>query len=410
MSLTATGNASDVLTPANQRYLPNMWTYLPYNECYVKFQSSKTQPGSDGNPPGQQLPQGAAYRDSNNQSLFFVEMQEMGGTNFIPFLGTQWGLWVERDIQTYGAIMTTSDPYKSVSPGAGGGAILIGHGMYATTTPPLISLTDSDVWVDPNNHSLGKFDTLHMYMVDGSTPAHLDLGNLTAHGTISVNDNFTVGLSVDGSSRNIRIRGPNNSGQTATLQLIDENNYIKATFGGSTEVASYNDVQFKAGHGAYTATFWGSSGAWNFNSNCGVAGNGAFSTNSTVTIGNIPNMTSVSGPLYKSTTYGSVGTVCFNVSSIRFKENVRELDDCHWIYELTPVMFDWKVKTDNSTDNFGLIAEEVAKVNPKLVWFDEKGIPEGVHYEWLGVPLLVEVKKLQKRIEALELQLKQTAT
>jgi len=54
-----------------------------------------------------------------------------------------------------------------------------------------------------------------------------------------------------------------------------------------------------------------------------------------------------------------------------------------------------------------LIAEEVNELCPELVFLDAEGEPEGVHYEWLGIPLIVEIKKLHKRIETLENQLKQ---
>jgi hypothetical protein len=58
----------------------------------------------------------------------------------------------------------------------------------------------------------------------------------------------------------------------------------------------------------------------------------------------------------------------------------------------------------------GLIAEEVNELYPQLVFLDAEGQPEGVHYEWLGIPLIVEMKKLHKRIETLEKQLKQNPT
>ncbi len=178
MSVTPpiSGNAPDVLTPASNNYLPNMYAYLPYltSQCYIQFQSNKTQPGSQGNPPGQQLPSGAYYADSNNQALFLVEMQDMGNIDFIPFLTTNYGLWVEQDIYTYGAIMTQSDPYKSVSPGTGGGAIMIGHGFYTTTTPPCIIVADTN------------YSTLYLY-TDAETGA---LANLAA-GTL-IAENTTI--------------------------------------------------------------------------------------------------------------------------------------------------------------------------------------------------------------------------
>jgi hypothetical protein len=55
----------------------------------------------------------------------------------------------------------------------GGGAILMGHGLNGVSDPPKIVLMDS----------AQGYDTLYLKKTDGS-PAHLDLGNLTAHGYV----------------------------------------------------------------------------------------------------------------------------------------------------------------------------------------------------------------------------------
>lgn len=103
------------------------------------------------------------------------------------------------------------------------------------------------------------------------------------------------------------------------------------------------------------------------------------------------------------------GVVSYQSSTIRGKENVQELPDCSWLYELRPVSFDWKDRKRAKLEGtrIGLIAEEVNAVCPHLTWLDKEGKPEGVHYEWLGIPLIAEVKKLRNRVEALENQLKQ---
>lgn len=94
---------------------------------------------------------------------------------------------------------------------------------------------------------------------------------------------------------------------------------------------------------------------------------------------------------------------------MRFKTKIEDLPDCSWIYKLRPVAFDWKGEKKAKTNGrqIGLIAEEVNAICPQLTWLDASGQPEGVHYEWLGVPLLVELKKLHNRIGGLEQQLKQ---
>lgn len=131
--------------------------------------------------------------------------------------------------------------------------------------------------------------------------------------------------------------------------------------------------------------------------NLGVLGN--------ITIGAIPTKSSVSGALYASAVSGSIGTICYNGSSLRYKTNVEDLNDCSWIYSLRPVTFKPK---DAASENkqIGLIAEEVNQVNSQLVFQNTEGAPEGVHYEWLGVPILVELQKLRSRVDTLERQLK----
>jgi hypothetical protein len=74
---------------------------------------------------------------------------------------------------------------------------------------------------------------------------------------------------------------------------------------------------------------------------------------------------------------------------------------------LRPVTFHYKTDT-KGTPQFGLIAEEVAKVNPALVLPDKEGKPYSVRYEQVNAMLLNEflkehrkVEQMQKQIEAL---------
>lgn len=98
-------------------------------------------------------------------------------------------------------------------------------------------------------------------------------------------------------------------------------------------------------------------------------------------------------------------------SSLEYKENIESLTDCSWIYDLNPVLFDWKDKLVQKElgRSMGMIAEEVYKIEPKLVWLNKKGNPEGVHYKWLGIPMLVELKRFKKRIEEQDKKIEQLA-
>lgn len=85
-------------------------------------------------------------------------------------------------------------------------------------------------------------------------------------------------------------------------------------------------------------------------------------------------------------------------SSIRYKKNVANFDHgLDLVSRLRPVSFDWK--GDNRAD-FGLIAEEVAEVEPLLANYDAKGEIQGVKYERIGVVLINAIKEQQAQIEA----------
>jgi len=59
------------------------------------------------------------------------------------------------------------------------------------------------------------------------------------------------------------------------------------------------------------------------------------------------------------------GQVGYTSSSGRYKENIRNLTDASWIYDLSPKIFDRK--DGSSVDEYGLIAEEVEEINPRIV-------------------------------------------
>jgi len=68
------------------------------------------------------------------------------------------------------------------------------------------------------------------------------------------------------------------------------------------------------------------------------------------------------------------------------------------IYGLKPVSFRYHKQYDQTqTIAFGLIAEEVAEVNPELVGHNPKGQPESVRYEQINAMLLNEFPKEHRR-------------
>ena len=105
---------------------------------------------------------------------------------------------------------------------------------------------------------------------------------------------------------------------------------------------------------------------------------------------------------------GQLGTP---VSSARFKKDIDGMGNVsEAIFSLRPVTFHYKGDTAN-TPQFGLIAEEVAKVNPALILMDKEGKPYSVRYEHINAMLLNEFLKEhrafveeQGKVERLEKQ------
>ena len=88
-------------------------------------------------------------------------------------------------------------------------------------------------------------------------------------------------------------------------------------------------------------------------------------------------------------------------SSARFKEAIKPIDKAsEAILALKPVTFRYKEEIDpDGIPQFGLVAEEVEKVNPDLVVRDEDGKVSTVRYEAVNAMLLNEFLKEHRRVE-----------
>jgi len=97
-------------------------------------------------------------------------------------------------------------------------------------------------------------------------------------------------------------------------------------------------------------------------------------------------------------TNGQLGTV---VSSARYKEAIEPMDKAsEAILALQPVTFRYKYELDpDGVPQFGLVAEEVEKVNPALVARDDQGKPYTVRYEAVNAMLLNEFLKEHRKVE-----------
>jgi predicted ribosome quality control (RQC) complex YloA/Tae2 family protein len=96
---------------------------------------------------------------------------------------------------------------------------------------------------------------------------------------------------------------------------------------------------------------------------------------------------------------GQLGTVA---SSERFKKDIATMQTAsEAILALRPVTFHYRTDAGN-TPQFGLIAEEVARVNPELVLPDKEGKPYTVRYEAVNAMLLNEFLKEHRTVQELK--------
>jgi Chaperone of endosialidase len=113
-------------------------------------------------------------------------------------------------------------------------------------------------------------------------------------------------------------------------------------------------------------------------------------------IGQIFGATSPDGIAVFVNSDGKLGTT---TSSRRFKNEIQPMDKAsEAILALKPVKFHYK--SDNTArPQFGLIAEEVAAVNPDLVVRDKEGKPYSVRYEAVNAMLLNEFLKEHSKVQ-----------
>ena len=145
--------------------------------------------------------------------------------------------------------------------------------------------------------------------------------------------------------------------------------------------------------------------------NIDIGNNGVTGDSGTTRIG------SFQGAIYLAGIAGQIvgagGTTCYVdndgklgvfLSSRRFKTDIADMGAAsEALLALRPITFHYKPELDKTcTPQFGLVAEEVAKVNPDLVTRDAKGELTTVRYEAVNAMLLNEFLKEHKKTEELE--------
>ena len=145
------------------------------------------------------------------------------------------------------------------------------------------------------------------------------------------------------------------------------------------------------------------------NDNIDIGNPGALGESSTIRIGKAgiqanTFVAGISGAIVAdgvTVVIGSDGRLGTIVSSARFKDTIQPMDKAsEAILALKPVTFHYKKELDpESIPQFGLVAEQVEKVNPDLVARDDEGKAYTVRYEAVNAMLLNEFLKEHRKVE-----------
>lgn len=180
---------------------------------------------------------------------------------------------------------------------------------------------------------------------------------------------------------------------------------------GNRNVAIGNGALFNNTTGIFNVALgWGAGqNLTTGNNNIDIFSNGEAGDESTIRIGieglhvatyiaGIDGATASGGVAVFVDSDGKLGTL---TSSARFKDEINPMDHAsEAILALKPVTFRYKKEIDpKSIPQFGLVAEDVAKVNPDLVACDAKGEPYTVRYEAVNAMLLNEFLKEHRAVQ-----------
>ncbi len=174
---------------------------------------------------------------------------------------------------------------------------------------------------------------------------------------------------------------------------------------GNTAIGEGALIKNTTGNGN-TALGAGSGGAVTTADNVICIGAGGANVSNTTwiaTVYGVMPQSPTTAPVVVSNT-GQLGTVA---SSERFKKDITTMEKAsEAILSLRPVTFHYKTDT-KGIPQFGLIAEEVAKVNPALVLPDKEGKPYSVRYDAVNAMLLNEFLKEHRKVQEQEASITQ---
>jgi len=286
----------------------------------------------------------------------------------------------------------------------GGGAAIQGGNNLAKPTLKLFGYSGDSI---ANINPIGAYFYKPIYgtISTAAQPNITSLGSLTA---------LTMSGGVNMQSNDITNGGDFSfTNGTATSNMRSKNYNVFEASASRGGLYTYNQI---VGSGTdYAVGIFSEADVW-------IAPSGSATKTVNVNGSLLTITTPVTAPSVYTTTVGGTNRDLFvddagvigYVSSIRAsKKNIQPFTNPNWVNDLQPVTFNYRVKDTSGayTDSaykeleYGLIAEEVEKINPELVFYDVDSTGKhlrGVSYSKLIIPILKQVQNLKKENDVIK--------
>ena len=306
------------------------------------------------------------------------------------------------------------------------GTFNIGGSSQTTHMLHLYSQGDAGIHIQADANNSGENDNPYLSMSqDGAGAAQFQIGmngDAGQHFTTSLANAAYIYAS-NSSSQPIQIAHMNNMcvNIAARKNEIALNDYNGNTIAGM-EIHHYgNDTGAALKFSGHNNT--GTPGVKTFTQMTHLGGDAQFEIHHmgsrAINIGStrrirLPGIVGVAGSGLQTVYVESDGNLCTTSSLREYKTNITTISDISWLFNLNPVTFNWKKKTevngenvweDTADDNgtqYGLIAEEVEAVKKDFCSYDNNNKLTGVHYDRIIAPLIKAVQDLKSEINNLQ--------
>lgn len=238
--------------------------------------------------------------------------------------------------------------------------------------------------------------------LQSNTTGYLNTG-VGAHALLGNSDGF----SNTAVGQNALVNNTSGDGNTAigAATLVNNNGNNNTAIGSSALPDSMGSNNIAVGSAAGTNILSG-------NNNICIGALGSSTDTATMRLGaiGVQNKTFIAG-VYGTTSSGGVavyinsnGRLGTATSSARFKHDIHDMaNQSDALLSLRPVAFRYKEDVDPAqVPQFGLVAEEVEKIDPDLIVRDAEGRPYTVRYEAVNAMLLNEFLKEHRTVDELK--------